>query len=183
MKVYSFWKYTVLTESIRSWPERIQSRRKIYGPRCKLYCLWQNVYGHFRKVYGPSRNVYGPLWEVYVGWKPFLTKTIFFKLKFENDYHRYKTCAICIYFDSKYNFWFDGKKFFWFRPRKIWKSAISQNAWAKSKLWMKIRNFHKILRRMVYSYSRYYMLVSKTQSNSRLRRRGTLISLKSFTHA
>ena len=99
------------------------------------------------------------------------------------DSFEHKSCGKHIYFDSKWNFWFDGTEIFWVRPRKNSKSVISQNAWAELKFWIKIRNLHKIPRRMIYSNNRFYMLLSNFQSNSRLRRRGTQISLKIFTRA
>ena len=51
-------------------------------------------------------------------------------------------------------------KFFETAHANIEKLTISQNAWAKSKFWIKIRTRHKIPRRMIYYGDRFYIILS-----------------------
>ena len=61
------------------------------------------------------------------------------------------TYACCVSYDSKFYKNYNGGKIFEIRPRKFFKVFFSQNAWAGSKFWLKIRNHHKISRRMIYN--------------------------------
>ena len=65
------------------------------------------------------------------------------------------TYACFIFYDSKFYENYNGGKILEIRPRKFFNLLVSQNAWAESKFWLKIRNQHIIPRRMIYDDPRF----------------------------